>query len=166
MIFSIRFKIAVLLLLLCAGVSAQIRKDLIITLQPIQGEKNAFLLHCSSEEHSAAKSTSSVLTTRLPVFPLRVGKWEESIYVLPGPPPPMKKVHLIDRVTFTFPAFGICRKAFLERDPDEPGEYRLYLFWYEGKMYRFGEIKSFRIWSIVSLKPGKPERIGSLEMDK
>ena len=161
-----RSKITVLLLLVCTLASAQIRKDLIVTLQPVQGVKNAFLLQCSGEEHSSAKSTSSVFTTRLPVFPLRLGKWEESIYVLPGPPPPMKKLHLINGETFTFPAVGISRKAFLERDPEEPGEYRLYLFWYEGKRYRFGEIKWFRIWSIVSLKPGKPERIGSLERDQ
>ncbi|MBE6404492.1 MAG: hypothetical protein E7040_00550 [Lentisphaerae bacterium] len=158
--------LALLLFLICTGLSAQIRKDLIVTLQPITGVKDAFLLQCSAEEHSAAISTSSVLTTRLPGLPLKVGKWEESIYIMPGSPAPMKKLHLINGVTFKFPVVGISRKALLEPDPEEPGEYRLYLFWYEGKMFRFGEITSFRIWSIVSLRPGKPERIGSLEITK
>ena len=164
--FFTRCKIIVLLLLICTGVSAQVRKDLIVMLQPVQGVKDAFLLQCSAEEHSSAKSTSSVLTTRLPGLPLKLGKWEESIYVLPGPPSPMRKLHLINGTTFTFPAAGICRKALLERDSEEPDEYRLTLFWYEGKMYRFGEIKSFRIWSIVSLKPGRAERIGSVEIER
>ena len=159
-------KIVVLLLLICTGVSAQARKDLIVMIQPVQGVKDAFLLQCSAEEHASAKSASSVLTTRLPGLPLKLGKWEESIYILPGPPSPMRKLHLINGTTFTFPSAGISRKALLEPDPDEPGEYRLTLFWYEGKMYRFGEIKSFRIWSIVSLKPGRAERIGSVEIEQ
>ena len=70
-----RCKIIVLLLLICTGASAQVRKDLIVMLQPVHGVKDAFLLQCSAEEHASAKSSSSVLTTRLPGLPLKLGKW-------------------------------------------------------------------------------------------
>ena len=75
-------------------------------------------------------------------------------------------VRLIEDITFTFPLAGIARKAMLKADPEEPGSYILTLFWYEGKMTRFAEIKSFRIWSIISLKPGRLEKIGTLELPK
>lgn len=161
-------KIIAVLFTLLAGccLSGQIRKDLIVTIQPIHGMKDVFQLQCSSEEHSAARNASSVFTTRLPTLPLKLEKWEESIYVVSNRKVPMRKVRLIDDITFTYPAAGICRKAMLKPDPDEPGAYILYLFWYEGKMNRFMEITSFRIWSIVSLKPNISTKIGSVEIGK
>ena len=163
---NIKLQIFCFLLLAGTVLSAQVRKDLLVSIQPIQGAKNAFLLLCSAEEHSSARNASSVFTTRLPSLPLKLDKWEESIYVLSNRKMPMQKVRLLDDITFTYPIAGISRKAKLIRDPDFPGEYKLYLFWYEGKMNRFMEIKSFRIWSVVTLKPGKLERIGSVEMTK
>ena len=163
---NIKFQVIFLLFLTGTILSGQTRKDLLVSIQPIQGSKNAFLLQCSAEEHSSARNASSVFTTRLPSLPLKLDKWEESIYVLSNRRMPMQKVRLLDDITFTYPIAGICRKAKLIQDPDFPGEYRLYLFWYEGKMNRFMEIKSFRIWSIVSLRPGKLERIGSVELSK
>ena len=156
----------ILIFLLFGPVMAQARKDLIVTVMPVKGDNKAFQLLCTAEEHTAGRSASSVFTTRLPTMPMRLGKWEESIYILSGQKVPMNKIHLIDDVTFTYPLAGISRKALLKEDPEEAGSYILTLFWYEGKMNRFMEIRSFRIWTIISLKPGKPEKIGSMEVTK
>lgn len=161
-----RFLILLFLLMAGSHLAGQIRKDFFVSIQPVHGVKNAFLLQCSAEEHSAERNASSVFTTRLPSLPLKLDKWEESIYVLSNRKGPMNKVRLIEDITFTFPLAGIARKAMLKADPEEPGSYILTLFWYEGKMTRFAEIKSFRIWSIISLKPGRLEKIGTLELPK
>ena len=161
------FVLSILIFFTASGeLFGQIRKDLFVAIQPVQGVKNTFLLQCSTEEHSAERRASSVFTTRLPSLPLKLNKWEESIYILTNRKGPMNKIRLIDDITFTYPLAGISRKAMLKKDPEEPGSYILTLFWYEGKMTRFAEIKSFRIWSIVSLKPGKLEKIGSMELPK
>lgn len=164
----LRIKGLLILSFLLTGslLSGQIRKDLIVTIQPVHGMKDVFQLQCSSEEHAAARNASSVFTTRLPTLPLKLNKWEESIYVLSNRKVPMQKVRLIDDVTFRYPLAGICRKAMLAPDPEEPGAYLLKLFWYEGKLNRFMEISYFRIWSIVSLQPGVPTRIGFVELEK
>ena len=159
-----KLKILIFFLILCGGftLSAQIRKDFIAAIHPVPGNEKAFLLLCSIEERAASKSASSVFTTRLPTLPLRLNKWEESIFVLPGQNSPLQTLVLKDGVKFTFPLAGISRKALLIRDPDHPDEYTLSLYWYEGSIDLRGKIKSFRIWTIVNLRPGKPERIGTL----
>ena len=151
------------LLVCCSSLlSAQTQKDFIAAIYPIQGNEKAFLLLCSIEERAASKSSSSIFTTRLPTLPLRLNKWEESIFVLPGQTSPMQKIHLKDSITFTFPTAGICRKAQLIPDPDYPGEYILSLYWYEGNFDKAGKLRFSRIWSIVKLAPGKPEKLGTL----
>ena len=91
---------------------------------------------------------------------MRLGKWAESIYVLPGAESPLRTIRLKGAETFTFPLAGISRKALLEPDPDFPGEYHLSLYWYDGKASAAGEFLNFRIWTVVSLKPGKQTVIG------
>ena len=159
-----KLKILIFFLILCGcfTLSAQIQKDFIAAIHPVPGNEKAFLLLCSIEERAASKSSSSIFTTRLPTLPLRLNKWEESIFVLPGQTSPMQKIHLKDGVTFTFPSAGICRKAQLIPDPDYPGEYILSLYWYEGNFDKTGKLRFSRIWSIVKLTPGKPEKIGTL----
>ena len=71
-----------------------------------------------------------------------------------------------EKATFTYPIEGISRKVLLTKEPDYPGEYRLKLFWYEGKMTRNMEITSFRICTDVILKQGIPVKIGSIELTK
>ena len=145
---------------------AQVRKDLIVSIAPIDGEKKACLLFCMEEEHSEARSSSSVFTTRLPTMPLRFGKWEEAIYTLPGPGVPMQSVHLKDNITFTYPVAGISRKALIIPDPENKGEFILTLYWYKGNIDRTGKITSSRIWTIVYLKMGVPVKIGSFGVEK
>ena len=154
------------LLITAALIFAQTRKDLIVTILPVTGVKNACLLLCTEEEHSEARSTSSVFTTRLPTIPLRFGKWEEAIYTIPGPRAPMQSVHLKDRITFTYPIAGISRKAHIVPDPEQKGEFILTLYWYKGSIDRMGKVTSSRIWTIVNLKMGIPVKIGSMELGK
>ena len=160
-------KLLFLFLLLPAfQIMAQARRDLIVTINPVSGGSKACLLLCSMEEHSEERSASSVFTTRLPTMPLRFGKWEESIFTLPGSRSPMQSVHLKDGVTFSYPIAGISRKARIIPSPDVPGEYILSLYWYQGGMGPQGKMSSFRIWTVVHLKMGIPAKIGSFGVEK
>lgn len=159
---------AVLFFLIMTFLSAEngSRKDFFVTIEPIQGTRDSFLLFCSAEELSAKKNASSIFTTRLPTLPLKLGKWTESIYVIPGMKSPLQTICLKENIKFTFPVVGISRKVLLEKDPDFPGEYRLSIYWYDGK-YKTGMVpESFRIWSVISLVPGKTEKIASLKVEQ
>ena len=161
-----KFCLLCLIFFTLQGLTAQARKDFYVSLQPVPGNEKVLLLFCSVEEHAAKKNSSSVFTTRLPTLPLRLGKWEESIFVLPNTNSPMQTVHLKDGVTFSFPLAGISRKVHVIRDPEYPEEFILSLYWHEGSAEKNGMVKTFRIWSIVKLKPGRPVLIGSLEGSK
>ena len=152
-------------LLLCAVAAGGDRRDFLVSIQPVQGTKDAFLLFCSVKVRKEQRNSSSVFTTRLPVIPLRLGKWEESIYVLPGTNPPLQTIRLSGKTTFTFPLAGISRKALLEPAPDYPGEYVLSLYWYEGENDDGLMRMKYRVWTKVSLKPGKEETIAGVEED-
>ena len=80
--FLLKFILIQFLLITGSILSAQARKDFFVTLVPLIGIKDSFLLQCSVEEHTAQRNASSMFTTRLPSLPVKVGKWEEAIYVL------------------------------------------------------------------------------------
>lgn len=165
--FNGKLRILLTVFLCFAGtLFAEDRRDFIVSIRPVQGSKDTFLLFCSINVRKESRSSSSVFTTRLPVFPLRLGKWEESVYVLPGSNPPLQTVRLKGNTKFTFPLAGISRKALLEPDPDHPGEYLLYLYWYEGENDNGIMRMKYRISTVVCLKPGREESISIPENEQ